>query len=375
VKETRLADAGLADQRHDLTAPAPRALEAPPKRLRLGGATDEAREAPGRRGLEAGAHRPGPEQLVHLDRVGEPAHGDRTERADLHEPFGQSERRRRDQDRARHRRLLHAGGEVRGLAHRGVVHAQVAANRPDDHLARIHADADLDGHAGRALRALGVTLRQLLEAQRRVAGTDRVVLVGQGRAEQRHDPITHDLVHRALVAMDSVHQEIEDRVEQGPRLLGIAIGEELHRALEVGEQDGDLLALALQRLAGGEDPLGQVGRRVGPRRDDPALRLRFGAGWVRAGVTEPRSSRQGRAAARAASRQGGRALLAKSGGDRILMLAPGALHRGLRRPGRRGVRTVGWTGSRSITISSFYYQRSPSSRRPAPLGRSQATSE
>ena len=49
------------------------------------------------------------------------------------------------------------------------------------------------------------------------------------------------------------------------RLLGIAVGEQLHRALEVGEQDRDLLALAFEGAARGEDPLGQVPRRVGLR--------------------------------------------------------------------------------------------------------------
>ena len=34
------------------------------------------------------------------------------------------------------------------------------------------------------------------------------------------------------------------------------------RALEVGEQDGHLLALAFEGAAGGDDPLGQVLRRV-----------------------------------------------------------------------------------------------------------------
>jgi hypothetical protein len=43
-----------------------------------------------------------------------------------------------------------------------------------------------------------------------------------------------------------------------PRVLGIAVGEQLHRALEVGEEDRDLLALAFQRGSGGQDPLGEM---------------------------------------------------------------------------------------------------------------------
>ena len=56
--------------------------------------------------------------------------------------------------------------------------------------------------------------------------------------------------------------QLEDRVEELARLLGIAVGQELHRAFEVGEKDGDLLALAFQGGPGGEDLLGQVLRRV-----------------------------------------------------------------------------------------------------------------
>ena len=54
-----------------------------------------------------------------------------------------------------------------------------------------------------------------------------------------------------------------DGIEQLARLLGIAVGEQLHRALEVGEEHGHLLALALQRGLRGEDLLGEVLGRVG----------------------------------------------------------------------------------------------------------------
>ena len=43
--------------------------------------------------------------------------------------------------------LLHPRGEVRRLAHRGVVHVQVGADGPHHHLARVHPDADADGDA------------------------------------------------------------------------------------------------------------------------------------------------------------------------------------------------------------------------------------
>ena len=85
------------------------------------------------------------------------------------------------------------------------------------------------------------------------------------RAEERHDPVPHHLVDRALVAMDGLHHPRENGIENRARLLGVAIGEQLHGALEVGEEDGHLLALALEGGLGGEDLLGKVPRCVGLR--------------------------------------------------------------------------------------------------------------
>src|SRR5215510_4047493 len=62
-----------------------------------------------------------------------------------------------------------------------------------------------------------------------------MILVGEWRAKQRHNPVAHHLVDRALVTMDRVHHTFEHGIEKLARLLGIAVGEQLHRALEAGE--------------------------------------------------------------------------------------------------------------------------------------------
>ena len=90
-------------------------------------------------------------------------------------------------------------------------------------------------HAMGPAQLLGVALHRACIAQRRVAGPHRVVLMGQRRTEQRHDAVAHHLVHGALVAVDSFHHAFEHRVEELPGLLRVAVGEQLHRALEVGE--------------------------------------------------------------------------------------------------------------------------------------------
>jgi hypothetical protein len=92
-----------------------------------------------------------------------------------------------------------------------------------------------------------------------------VILVSERRSEERHDPIAHHLVHGALVPMHGVHHSLEHGIQDPAGLLGIAVGEQLHRALQIGEEDGDLLPLALEGTLGGEDLLGEVLGRIGLR--------------------------------------------------------------------------------------------------------------
>jgi hypothetical protein len=89
------------------------------------------------------------------------------------------------------------------------------------------------------------------------------LLESERRPEQCHDPIAHHLVDGALVTVDGLHHQLEDGIEDLACFLGIAVGQQFHRALQVGEQHGDLLALALKRGLGDEDLLGEVLRCVG----------------------------------------------------------------------------------------------------------------
>jgi hypothetical protein len=152
---------------------------------------------------------------------------------------------------------------VRRLADGRVVHVQITTDRADDDLAGVKTDADSYVHSVHPPRLLGIALGRLLHPKRRVAGPHRVVLVGHGSAEQRHDPVAHHLVDRALEAVNRLHHVFEDGIEDLARLLGITICEQLHRALEIGEEHSDLLALALEGALGREDLLGKVLRGVG----------------------------------------------------------------------------------------------------------------
>ena len=124
---------------------------------------------------------------------------------------------------------------------------EVTADGTDDDLARVQADPDTDRNALAAPDVFGVAPDRLLYAEGSVAGADGVVLVGQRRAKESHDPVAHHLVDGALVVMHRLDHVLEHGVEQALRLLGVAVGEQLHRTLQVREQDRHLLALALER--------------------------------------------------------------------------------------------------------------------------------
>jgi hypothetical protein len=154
------------------------------------------------------------------------------------------------------------------LTDRGVVHVKVAADGTDHHLSRVQPNSDCKWHPGRAAYVSCIPLHRLLHPERRIARPHRVVLVGEGRAEERHDAVAHYLVDSALVAMDGLHHQLEHGVEELARLLGVAVGEQLHRPFEVGEEHSHLLALAFEGGLRGEDLLGEMLRGVGLRRID-----------------------------------------------------------------------------------------------------------
>jgi len=139
---------------------------------------------------------------------------------------------------------------------------QVVVDGPHHDLTRVQPDADLHVQPLVPAQLFRVAADGLVHAHGCPAGAHRVVLVGERRAEERHDPIAHDLVHRALVAVHGFHHPLENRVEELARFLGVPVGEQLHRSLEVGEEDGDLLALALEGGARGQDLVGEMLGRV-----------------------------------------------------------------------------------------------------------------
>jgi hypothetical protein len=89
-----------------------------------------------------------------------------------------------------------------------------------------------------------------------------MVLIGERRPKQGHNAITQDLVHGPFEAVHSRHHVLKEQVKELARLLEVAVGQQLHGALEIGEQHRHLLTLGFQGASGVQDLLGQITRGI-----------------------------------------------------------------------------------------------------------------
>src|SRR5215831_6041103 len=273
MEETRLAYPRITHHGDDLAMPLADLFESGPELLHLRIAPDELAQAPEDGGLKPSPHLPRRDHLADLDGSLETSHRHGAHRLNLDEALHETAGLGGDPDGSGRSQLLHAGRQMSRLADRRVVHAEIRADRANHNVARIQADPDSHGDTVGPKRFARVSLHRLLHPQRGVTSTDRVILMGERGPEQRHDPVAHDLIHRPLVVVNRLHHALQHRIEELARFLGVAIGEELHRASEVGEEHGDLLALPFQGRFGGEDSFGQLRRRVGSRRTEFAFLL------------------------------------------------------------------------------------------------------
>src|SRR4030095_14541015 len=113
-----------------------------------------------------------------------------------------------------------------------------------------------------------------------------VVLVGnRGGGEPQHS-VAGVLCDGSLVSVNAARKDPEQAIEQAMPFLGIDALRKLHRAHDVGEEDGDQLALAPERALGRENLVDESARRVGARLAGDCRRREVRA----AIVAEPRTS-------------------------------------------------------------------------------------
>ncbi len=109
-----------------------------------------------------------------------------------------------------------------------------------------------------SLRAEG-----LLNSQRPIAGTLRMILMSDGRTEQRHNAIAHELIDGAFVSVNFIHEDTKTPVHDLMDLLRIEIFKDGRRVSYVGENDGDEFALTFNGYAVRENLVREVFRPVG----------------------------------------------------------------------------------------------------------------
>jgi hypothetical protein len=219
VAEPALADARLADEADDLPLAGERALEALLEHRHLSCPSDETREAAHPGDVEPRAELATALELEETERLAQPLHVRRSEIAEaqvspdeLRGVLGQERPPRLGE-------LLHPLRQPDRVPEGRVVHAQIVADPAHDDLSRVEADADGEVEAARGAQPVRVAPDLVAEIQRRPARALRVVLVGDRRAEERHDAVAGELVDGALEAVDALGEEAEEAVEDRVPLL------------------------------------------------------------------------------------------------------------------------------------------------------------
>ena len=147
-------------------------------------------------------------------------------------------------DLADFRHLFHPSRDVHGQTLRGVVDAGVVADPADDHMARVQPDPDPEVGADGGRQVGGDGLHLLGESERGPASLLGVTLVGDGGAEQGHHAVAAVGGDDPGVLVDGGDGGGVEALESEEPVLRVESGRDLGRALDVGEQDGDELALA-----------------------------------------------------------------------------------------------------------------------------------
>ena len=241
-----------------------------------------------------------------------------------------------DEDGARGRVLLQAGGQVDGIAHGGVLDAEVRAHLADDDEAGVDAHAHVKaGEAALLLQAGGILLDTGHDLQAGAHGTFGIVLVGEGCAKEGEDGIAHEPGHGACVADDGLDEEVKGAAHDLHDILGVEGLGHGCGALDVGEEGGDQAALGGHLAAGSHEAVGVLlGDEAQQAVGQEAWGRGWGAsGWARrggqlrtAGETEPGFRGQLGAAVRAGQSKAGTTVQAEPSTLWVLGIALGTVH-------------------------------------------------
>ena len=271
--EAALADPGDADERHELRrAVATRTPKRVDEQVELVVAPDERRTGGGTQ-VDA-------EPRPRLDRLPDGnglrlalcLDGLRLAVDDL--ALGRAVRLLADEDPVDRRCRLKASSRVHHVARDHPLTVARGGVERDERLTRVHRDPNVEIAPGLLLVQHG---DRVAHGERRTHGPLGVVLVRDGRAEDRDDRVADELLHRAAEALELVARPLVVDPQERADVLRVALLGARRRPDEIGEDDADDLPLLTPRY----------GRRAGQR--STALRAEFRGLRVRraAGRTGP----------------------------------------------------------------------------------------
>jgi len=172
--------------------------------------------------------------------LADPLRRDRARRPELDASRREPTRQVADEDLAGLGALL----EARRLVHRWPRDERLLTGARDD-LTRVHTEPELEGQTARRI--------QLADAlAQREGGADRalgVVIVRRRRAEDRHHRVADELLDGPAVLLEDLPHLGEGPSVRTPDDLGVVRHAGCGRADDVGEQDGDQLALVRHATA------------------------------------------------------------------------------------------------------------------------------
>src|SRR5216684_1029270 len=104
---------------------------------------------------------------------------------------------------------------------------RASSDRADHDFAGVHTDSNLNRSASFGTLAVGVAADFLLHPQRRIERALRMVLMRNRRAEQREDAVARRLHHVAVVTMGRIDHQLQRRVDDRARFLGVEVAHQL----------------------------------------------------------------------------------------------------------------------------------------------------
>jgi hypothetical protein len=92
-----------------------------------------------------------------------------------------------------------------------------------------------------------------------------MIFVGQGSSEQGHYSIPSELIDRAFISVNFVHEELEAAIHYLVNSLWVQLLGNRGVVCDVGKENRYKLTFTLDGASGGKDSVGQMFRSVGVR--------------------------------------------------------------------------------------------------------------